>query len=69
MGSGHPEEHIREKRTVMEIVFFVEKRTRESIIYGGNAQRSIDTRTLVTSKLCKSDTESTTNPNVSGMLE
>eukprot|EP00972_Heterocapsa_arctica_P051323 7548968-Heterocapsa_arctica.AAC.1 len=63
MGSGHPEEHIIVKRTVMAIVFFVEKIMQESIIYGGNAERSIDTRILVTSNSCKSDTESTTNLN------
>eukprot|EP00972_Heterocapsa_arctica_P014977 2207181-Heterocapsa_arctica.AAC.1 len=69
MESGHPEEHIREKQTVMEIAFCVKNRMQESTIYGGSAERSLDIRTLVTSHSCKSDTESTTNHNVSGMLE
>eukprot|EP00972_Heterocapsa_arctica_P057363 8465118-Heterocapsa_arctica.AAC.1 len=69
MEYGRPEERIKEKRTVMEIVFFVEKRTQASIIYGGNAEHSTDTRILATSNSCKLDTTTTINRNVSGTLE
>eukprot|EP00972_Heterocapsa_arctica_P000631 91961-Heterocapsa_arctica.AAC.1 len=69
MVSGRPEEHIKTNRTVMDIVSFVVKRMQESIIFGGNAERSADTPIFVTSNSCKSYTKSTTNRNVSGMLE
>eukprot|EP00972_Heterocapsa_arctica_P035251 5188296-Heterocapsa_arctica.AAC.1 len=57
MEYGRPEERIRDKITVMDIASFVVKRMQESIIYGGNAERSTSTRTSVTSNSCKSDTE------------
>eukprot|EP00972_Heterocapsa_arctica_P075529 11139409-Heterocapsa_arctica.AAC.1 len=69
MEYGRPEERINEKRTVMETAFFVVKRMQVSIIYGGNAERSISTRTLAISNSWKLDTKSTTNRNVSGTLE
>eukprot|EP00972_Heterocapsa_arctica_P096806 14282064-Heterocapsa_arctica.AAC.1 len=37
--------------------------------YGGIAERSADSRVLAVSNSCKSDTESTSNLNVSGMPE
>eukprot|EP00972_Heterocapsa_arctica_P110578 16282086-Heterocapsa_arctica.AAC.1 len=69
MESGHPGERIREKRIAMETVYFVAKRTQMSTIYGGNAERSTDTRIVVISSLCKSETKNTINLRVSGMLE
>eukprot|EP00972_Heterocapsa_arctica_P059057 8705878-Heterocapsa_arctica.AAC.1 len=69
MEYGRPEERIKEKRTVTETVFFAEKRTQVSIIYGGNAERSTNTRISATSNSCKLDTKSKTNRNASGTLE
>eukprot|EP00972_Heterocapsa_arctica_P035077 5166145-Heterocapsa_arctica.AAC.1 len=69
MVSGRPEERINYKLIVMYIVFFVEKRMQEAIIVGGNAERPTDTPILVASNSCKSETKSTTNRNVSGILE
>eukprot|EP00972_Heterocapsa_arctica_P045822 6763365-Heterocapsa_arctica.AAC.1 len=53
----------------METVYFVEKRTYGLIICGGNAEHSTDTRTLVTSNPCRSDTKNTTSQSVFGMQE
>eukprot|EP00972_Heterocapsa_arctica_P072830 10753876-Heterocapsa_arctica.AAC.1 len=53
MEYGRPEERIQEKRTVMETVFFAEKRMQVSIIHGGNAEHSTNSRILATSNSCK----------------
>eukprot|EP00972_Heterocapsa_arctica_P069783 10309565-Heterocapsa_arctica.AAC.1 len=69
MEYGRPEERINEKRTVMETVYFAEKRTQVSITYGANAERPTNTRIPATSNSCELDTKSKTNRNVSGTLE
>ncbi len=48
MNSGHADERIREKRTVMEDVCYVEKRMQRSMHDGGNTEYSTDTRIPVT---------------------
>eukprot|EP00972_Heterocapsa_arctica_P059122 8717412-Heterocapsa_arctica.AAC.1 len=53
----------------METVYFVEQRTQGLNICGGNAEHSTDTRILVTSNPCKSNTKNTINQSVSGIRE
>eukprot|EP00972_Heterocapsa_arctica_P082332 12132809-Heterocapsa_arctica.AAC.1 len=69
MESGHPEEHIIYNIIAMETVYSVGEIMQGLIICGGNAEHSTDTRTLVTSNSCKSNTNNTTNQSVFGMLE
>eukprot|EP00972_Heterocapsa_arctica_P100901 14873514-Heterocapsa_arctica.AAC.1 len=53
----------------MEIAYFAEKQMPGLTTCGGNVERSTDTRILAILNSCKSNTESTTNHNVSGMPE
>eukprot|EP00972_Heterocapsa_arctica_P087663 12926261-Heterocapsa_arctica.AAC.1 len=69
MESGHPEEHTREKITVMETAAFVEKRLLELTICGGIAEHSTNPRPLVISNSRKSNTKSTTSQSAFGTQE
>eukprot|EP00972_Heterocapsa_arctica_P000412 58999-Heterocapsa_arctica.AAC.1 len=69
MEYGRPGERTKENRTAMEIVYYAVKRMRESIIYGGNAERLTNTQMLDTLRYFKPDKKNTISRNVSGMLE
>eukprot|EP00972_Heterocapsa_arctica_P047225 6967611-Heterocapsa_arctica.AAC.1 len=69
MEYGLPEERTEEKRTVMEIVYYVAKTTRVSIIYGGIAEHSTSIQISVISNFYKSGTRSKINRNVFGTQE
>eukprot|EP00972_Heterocapsa_arctica_P035145 5174447-Heterocapsa_arctica.AAC.1 len=63
MEYGHPEGHTREKITVTGIVFYVEKRIQESIIYGGNVELLTNNPMSATSSLFKQGIRNKTNHN------
>eukprot|EP00972_Heterocapsa_arctica_P095546 14090891-Heterocapsa_arctica.AAC.1 len=69
MEYGRLEGHIGEKRTVMEIVYYVEQRMLESIIYGGNVKRLTINQISDTSSLFKLGIKNRINQNVSGIQE
>eukprot|EP00972_Heterocapsa_arctica_P085927 12661998-Heterocapsa_arctica.AAC.1 len=56
-------------KTVMETVFYVEKRTQESITCGENAKRSTNVQISDMSNSCRSDIKRNINLNASGTLE
>eukprot|EP00972_Heterocapsa_arctica_P007597 1108023-Heterocapsa_arctica.AAC.1 len=69
MEYGRPEERTNENRTVMEIVFYVAKKIRGSIIYGGIAEHSTSIQTLAISNFYKLGARNNINRNVFGTQE
>eukprot|EP00972_Heterocapsa_arctica_P064593 9531754-Heterocapsa_arctica.AAC.1 len=69
MEYGRPGERTTEKISVMEIVFYAAKRMRESIIYGGTAERSTSIHILDISNFFKPDKNNKINRNVFGIQE